>query len=64
MTLHMMRTGNGFGPNPITMGQMNEYEDRFGKLPVDSDLLLRLIKQCDEVALEWLRKKSEKKGSS
>lgn len=55
MTLHMMRTSNGFGPNPITLGMIKEYLDLFGSLPVDMDLLVRLLKECDEAALEWLR---------
>lgn len=59
MTLHMMRSSNGFGPNPITLGMIREYIDMFGELPVDRDLLVRLMKECDEVALEWLRKRSE-----
>ena len=63
MTMHMMRTSSDFSPNQITIGMMNENEARFGKMPVDDDLFLRLIKQCDEVALDWYRRKNESKGS-
>lgn len=61
MTLHMMRTSNGFGPNPITLGTIREYFDLFGPLPVDMDLLVRLLKQCDEAALEWIQSKAKAK---
>lgn len=61
MTLHMMRTSNGFGPNPITLGEIKDYLALFGQLPVDMDLLIRLLKQCDEAALEWIRDKAKSK---
>lgn len=60
MTLHMMRTSNGWSPNPITLDDIESYERRFGKMPIDDDLMVRLIKQCDETALAWLRKKQDK----
>lgn len=54
----MMRTSNGWSANPITLREINDYELRFGKMPIDNDLLLMVLKQCDEAALEWIRKKS------
>jgi hypothetical protein len=62
LMLHMMRTSNGFGPNPITLIELNAYEDRFGKLPIDSDLLLKVVKQLDEVALKWIGDKLKAKS--
>jgi hypothetical protein len=59
MTLHMMRTSNGWGPNPITLREIREYIEMFGALPMDLDIAVRLIKQCDEAALAWIRKKEE-----
>lgn len=64
MTLHMMRTSNGWGPNPITLREINDYEVRFGKMPIDDDLLLKLIKLCDEKALEYIRKKQTPKTTA
>lgn len=59
MTLDMMRTSNGFGSNPITLGMISEYLNLFGSMPIDMDLLVRLIKECDEAALKWRADKSK-----
>lgn len=64
MLMHMMRTSNGFGPNPLTMAELNAYEARFGKLPIDDDLFVKIVKRIDGAALEWISKKREKKGSN
>ena len=61
MTLHMMRKSNGFSPNPITLREIIDYQEMFGRLPIDKDLLLMIVKQCDEAALERLREKSKPK---
>lgn len=60
MTLHMMRTTNGFGPNPITLDEITGYNRSFGPPPVDFDLQVRLVKQMDEVALDWMASKRKK----
>lgn len=61
MLMHTMRTSTGFGVNPLTLQDLNAYEDRFGRLPIDGDLLIRVIKQLDEVALAWISKKMAEK---
>lgn len=62
LTLHMMRTSNGWSPNPITLREIKDYLDLFGRMPVDMDLLVRLIKVCDEAALAWFSKKTTEKS--
>lgn len=64
MMMHMMRTSNGFGPNPITMGMIKEYLDLFGSPPVDLDIFVKMMKRLDEAALKWLREQDEKKTAA
>lgn len=61
MMMHMMRTSNGWGPNPITLAMIKEYIDLFGIPPIDLDIFVKLIKRADEAALGWLNKKAEAK---
>lgn len=59
LSLHAKRTNNGFGPNPITEQQINEWQKKHNVILHQADI--DLIDRLDNEYLKYQARKAESK---